>query len=124
MGYRIYRAIRVNKIEEVNFSEMGISWAVDELSAINFGEQFGQDYIVVSAMVDASQINIGQTNAQWLSSEHGSEGEVVLNNLQDIVVEFDGQSFQARIDDRNINSDETRPAPVECEQSEITDYLN
>lgn len=121
--YRIYRAIKVSNFQEINLEKMGISWAADELSAIKFGEDFQTEFLIVSAVVTANQINIAQTNAQWNSKQHSSEGEVVLNDLQDIVVEFEGETYNGRIDDENSANDETRPDAEPCDELEITSYL-
>ena len=119
MKFRVYRSFRSEKIDT---TEIGQSWAMDECSASSFSRQFGVDYIVVSAIVTADQINIAQTNAQWNSKEHASEMEVVLNSFTDIQVEIDGEIITANTGDQ-VSYDETRPAPVDCDPSEVTDYL-
>lgn len=119
--YRIYRSIRVNNFNEVNLEKMGVSWAVGEWEADRFSAQFNQDYILVSAVVSADQINIAQTNAQWGSKDVQHEGEVVLNDLQDIEIEYQGKVYQAFIDQQG--NDESRPEPISCEDSFVTDYL-
>ena len=119
MKYRVYRTIRAN---EINTDEIGQSWCSDDLAAEMFADQFMEDYKVVSALVTADQIDIAQTNAQWNSKEHSSEMEVVLNSFTDIEVEIDGEIVTANTGEQ-VSDDETRPNPVECEVSEITDYL-
>lgn len=119
--YRIYRSIRVNNFNEVNLEKMGVSWAVGEWEADRFSAQFNQDYILVSAVVSADQINIAQTNAQWASKDVQHEGEVVLNDVQDIEIEYQGKVYQAFIDQQG--NDESRPEPISCEDSFVTDYL-
>ena len=119
MKYRVYRTIRAN---EINTDEIGQSWCSDDLAAEMFADQFMEDYKLISAVVTADQIDIAQTNAQWNSKEHSSEMEVVLNSFTDIEVEIDGEIVTANTGEQ-VSDDETRPNPVECEVSEITDYL-
>jgi hypothetical protein len=120
--YRVYRSIRVNSIKSVNMDQVGVSWAVDELSADRFGNQHWDDFLIVSAIVNLSNINITQTNAQWESPEFCLENEVVLNEFQNITVEFGGKKYNANTYTDNKN-DETRPNDLKCIASEVTDYL-
>ena len=119
MKFRVYRSIRAN---EINTDEIGQSWAMDQTSAEQFAMQFMEDFKIISALVTADQIDIAQTNAQWNSKEHASEMEVVLNSFTNIEVEIDGEIVTANTGEQ-VSDDETRPNPVECEVSEITDYL-
>ena len=121
--YRIYRSIRVESVEQVNFDSIGISWAADELSAINFSEQFGSDFIVVSAVVSCDEININQTNAQWNSKDQQHESEVVLKENIDFQIEFEGNKYNANTGWMSDSEKESRPNPEYCEVSYVTDFL-
>lgn len=120
--YTIYRAVFTDTIDDVDLSNIGTNWAVEQFYAEDFADQFLDrgNYIVLSAKVTADQINIAQTNGQW-NSEHAGEGEVVLMEGVDISVEHDETTYQANTGLADF--DESRPDPEECEESEITDYL-
>jgi len=122
MKFRIYRSIRVSNIEDVNMDRIGISWCSEKSIADDFSRQFNEDYIVVSAIVTADQIDIAQTNAQW-ESEHMGECEVVLKSGEDIAVEFEGRDFEATTGFEDAWKDESRPEAVDCEAYEVTDHL-
>jgi len=119
--YKVYRAIRATN---VNTDAIGISWAIDQLAAENFGEQFGEPFIVISAYVKANQINVPQTNAQWLSIEHCTEQEVVLHEHEDISIIVEGEVINnANTGAMPQSQIETRPDPEQCRKKEILNHL-
>ncbi|MFW6246913.1 MAG: hypothetical protein ACOC22_01920 [bacterium] len=119
--YRVYRSIRKSNIDHIDLDNIGISWAKDESSAEMHADQFMEKYIILSAIVNVEQIDIPQTNGQW-ESEYANENEVVLKPYQDIILEFRGKKYRVNTGHGN-NNDETRPEPIECDPTEITDYL-
>lgn len=119
--YRVYRSLRVKSIEDIDMDNLGIAWAQDENAADGFSYQFGENYIIVSAIVSEYQIDFDQTCAQWDSKEHGNEGEVVLKELEDIEVEYQGYQYHGNTG-VEVNN-ETRPEPIKCNPNKITQYL-
>lgn len=123
--YTIYRAIFADSIEDIDLENLGQSFAIDEALAENFAEGFlgsRGNYFIIEATVTEDQINIAQTNAQW-ESEWENEGEVVLNENESVSIVVDSEEMTANTGFCRYENDESRPTPVECEQSEITDYL-
>lgn len=124
--YTIYRAIFADSVEDIDFDNLGQSFAQDESLAESFAEDFlgsRGDYFMIEAEVTADQINIEQTSAQWLSKDWAGEGEVVLNENVEINIKVDGEEMTANTGFCRYEDDETRPRPIECDESEITDYL-
>lgn len=131
--FKIYRAIFAESIEDIDYDNLGQSFAQDASLVEDFAR--GRDrvstlenYFVIEAEVTAENIDIAQTNGQWLG-EYANEGEVVLESNQEIKVRVfqDDEEILIRVANtgfrRDVN-DETRSLPVDCEVSEITDYLN
>lgn len=124
--YTIYRVIFADSIEDIDFDNLGQSFAQDESLAESFAEDFlgsRGNYFMIEAEVTADQINIAQTNAQWLSKDWAGEGEIVLNENEEININIDGEEMTANTGFCRYEDDETRPLPIECDESEITDYL-
>jgi len=130
--YYIYRAIFADSIEDIDFDNLGQSFAQDGSLAENYA--IGKDrvtdgsYFIIEAKVNDSNIDIAQTNGQW-ESEYKDEGEVVLESHQEIEVTVyqDNEELITRTANTGVHrdvSDETRANPVECDTEEITDYLN
>ena len=123
-AYKVYRSIRISDISELNTESLGISWSADEISAINYSEQFMEDFIVISANVTSEQINIEQTLAQWEQKEYEHENEVVLKEFVDITFEHEGNILNGNTGAMNDGDFETRPNPINCEEYEVLDYLD
>lgn len=124
--YTIYRAIFAESIEDIDFDNLGQSFAQDDSMAENFAIQWvvRGSYFMVEAEINEAQINIAQTNAQWNSKDWGNEGEVVLNENEEISIIVDDNKMTANTGFCRYENDETRPLPLDCDSEEITDYLN
>jgi len=116
--YEIYRAIRVESINDVDFENIGISWTKEYSCARDHGEIKGDNYIILISKVKAENINIEQTYAQW-ESEHAYECEVVLKPSQNIVVEIDDVKYEANTGLEDAEQDETRPEAEECDEAKV-----
>jgi len=124
--YTIYRAVFADSIEDIDFDNLGQSFAISEFDAINFADQWNDrgNYFMIEAEVTEAQINIAQTNAQWDSKDWGNEGEVVLTEHQEINITVYGEKKIANTGFCRYENDETRPNPIECAPFAVTDFLN
>ena len=129
--YRVSRAIFAESIEDIDFENIGINWAIDANAADDFALQFKGSrgkYFVFEAIVNESQIDIAQTNGQW-NSEHSYENEVVLKEYEDIeVFLMDDEMLLPTGEKYSANTgvakfDETRPDPIPCDEDEILEQL-
>ena len=124
--YTIYRAIFAESIEDIDFDNLGQSFAQYASLAEKFASQWFHrgNYFIIEAKVTENQINISQTNGQWNSHDYKDEGEIVLNENEEINITVDGEEMIANTGFCRYDKDETRPDPVDCDASEITDYLD
>jgi hypothetical protein len=131
--YTIYRAIFADSIEDIDFENLGQSFAQDASLAEKFAKgrkavSTIKNYFLIEAKVTTNQIDIAQTNGQW-ESEYSEEGEVVLESHQKIMITVyqDNEkitSLNANTGYHRDENDETRAEPISCNATAVTDYLN
>lgn len=91
----VYRTIRVNNLEDINYDYLGDSWSYNKDSALSFAKNHNKGNVLLSAKVPKQAVDWKETIKNYFLFSHSldesNEDEIKINNIEslsDIKVEF------------------------------------